>query len=225
MPQMCAALSVSSRTMSATARGLELLKQGSREFGRAARVIDISGPTHDIEPVLRHSLQTLRSAMNWLEDTPHFRRAHQRLDAAGRLARETFPDGCNLTFENGTYFQECPAALAHTRVGMSIGYLVREAACSICSEDPEDCTHIKGRMYDDERCCRIIKRLDLLEISLVARPAQPDARIERISIETSRLRAGLGDDFRPGIAVTCDRCLSSCKGVARPFEETRIGIR
>jgi hypothetical protein len=202
-----------------------LLNQGSREYGRAARVIDISGPARDIKPILRQSLRTLRSAMNWLEDTPHFELAHQRPDAAGRLARETFPDGCNLTFENGTYFQECPAALAHNRVGMSIGYLVREAACSICSEDPEDCSHIKGRMYDGERCFRIIKKLDLLEVSLVGRPAQPDARIEKMSIETSRLRAGLGEAFEPGIGVTCDRCLSSCKGVARPFEETSFEIR
>jgi hypothetical protein len=35
--------------MSATARGLELLNQGSREYGRAARVIDISGPARDIK--------------------------------------------------------------------------------------------------------------------------------------------------------------------------------
>lgn len=204
--------------MYATARGLELFKQGSREYGRAARVIDISGPACvDIEPVLRQSLRTLRSAMNWLEDTPYFELAHQRLDAAGRLARETFPFGCSFTFEYGTYFQECPTALAHSRVGLSVGFLVREEACSICSEDYEDCLHIRGRIYDGKRCLVIIKKADLLEVSLVRRPAYPDARFEKMSVETSSLRARLGDAFEPGIGVTCDRCLSPCAGVTSPF--------
>jgi hypothetical protein len=204
--------------MSAIAKGLELLEQGSREYGQAARIIGIDGAAPEVQPILRQSLRTLRSAMNWLEDTPYFEEAHQRLDAAGRLARETFPDGCHLTYENGTYFQECPADLAHNRIGMSIGYLVREAACSICAEDPEDCPHIKGRVYGGETCHRVIKKLDLLEVSFVGRPAQPDARIERVSIEKSRLRSRLGESFEPGIAVACDRCLSPCDGVVRPFE-------
>lgn len=177
------------------------------------------GPAAGDHEKLREALVTLRSAMDWLEDTEHFEAAHQLLDRAGHLARRAFPEGCVIPYRDGTYFMECPVALAHSRVGMSIGFVAREVECSICNRDPDECDHITGRIYGGRRCVRVVKDLDLLEISLVARPEQPDARIMSMSIDMSRMRDFLGDEFVPGVSVTCDRCLSSCDGVVRPFEE------
>jgi hypothetical protein len=203
---------------SETSEGLARLGEGSRLLGRAAVTIGVEGPLPEAERQLRAAMSVLRSAMNWLEDTEHFELAHQRLDASGRLSRERFPDGCAFAFRDGQYFQECPAALAHNRVGMSPGYVIRAAECSICHRDPDECDHVKGRLYDGERCVRILTELDLLEVSVVGRPAPPDARFHSISLSLREMREELGTEFTPGLAILCDRCLSPCRGVSRPFE-------
>jgi hypothetical protein len=64
-----------------------------------------------------------------------------------------------------------------------------------------------------------IHEADLFEVSLVARPAQPDARIESISVGRNELRKRLGSKFTPGMPVFCDNCLTPCGGVVRPFED------
>jgi hypothetical protein len=156
--------------------------------------------------------------MNWLEDGTHFDRAHSTLDNAGVLARKYFPEGCALEYSDGTYWMSCPVALAHNRIGMSVGVVIRAAECSICGSDPEDCPHIRGRTYNGRMCVLRITDAEILEILLVGRPAMPDARIHRITVDQADLHAALGSDFRRGIPVTCDRCLEACTGVPRPFE-------
>jgi hypothetical protein len=155
--------------------------------------------------------------MDWFEGVSDvdFDAAHEALDDGGAWVRETF--GCQLTFENGTYYQECPVALAHNRSGLSVGMIINQAQCSICGRDPEDCEHITGRLYGDDRCIRIIKDAEVREVSLVARPAQPDARISKVSIDREDLQEQLGPRWHPGIPVNCDRCLTACEGVADPF--------
>lgn len=158
--------------------------------------------------------------MNWLEDTPTFETAHQRLDAAGALQRRHFSTNCGFTFKDGRYFQECAVALAHNRVGMSVGMIIRESRCSICDLDPDDCEHIAGRSYDGEDCIRVITRADIEEVSLVGRPNFPDARINSISVDMADFRTVLGDRFELGMEIVCDRCLKPCDGLARPFEDS-----
>lgn len=198
--------------------GERRLLAASRLYGRACRLLDFKPGDAAAEPLLRDSLQGFRSAMNWLEDTPAFEVAHQRLDAAGRLAREAFSRGCQVAYRDGAYFQECPAALAHNRVGLSPGILVRAAECSICRNDPEDCSHITGRVYAGEKCVRVITSAEILEVSLVGRPASPDARFQSVSVPLEDLQERLGAQLSLGTAVTCDLCLSNCTGVVRPFE-------
>ena len=107
--------------------------------------------------------------MDWLEDTEHFETAHVALDAAGREVRTTF--GCELTFSEGRYWQDCPVALAHTRLGLSPGFVVRSAECSICGRDPWECNHITGRMYDGQLCVRVVTEIEeIMEVSLVPPP-------------------------------------------------------
>jgi hypothetical protein len=203
-----------------TTEGLAKLRSGQEVYEEVARACSSPGGlTEENHKKLREALATLRSAMNWLEDTEQFDAAHDALDKAGNLARRAFPRGCLFPYRDGTYFVECPVALAHNRVGMSPGFVARTVECSICGRDPDECPHISGRIYDGQRCVRNVTDLDLLEISLVARPKQPDARIESMSIDVKDLRDSLGEEFAPGVPVTCDRCLSACDGVARPFEE------
>jgi hypothetical protein len=53
----------------------------------------------------------------------------------------------------------------------SAGYIIKKSQCSICKEDPEDCDHLKGKLYMGELCYRIIVEADLLEGSTVKNPA------------------------------------------------------
>jgi hypothetical protein len=100
---------------------------------------------------------------------------------------------------------------------MSIAAIVHAAESSIYGLDPEDCEHITGRMYGGEVCGRILTELEVLEVSVVGRPAQPDARIMKVSIDTEDLQAALGPEWKPGVPVSCDRCLNAGTGISDPF--------
>lgn len=189
--------------------GLARLREGRRQL-RSSRKRAAEGDP-GAESKARAALATLRSAMDWLEDTERFEEAHRELDRASRWVRRRF--GCELHWTGQRYEQRCPVALAHTRVGMSIGYVVREAECSVCGADPDLCPHVTGRVYGGRPCFRVIKRADLLEVSLVPRPEHPDARITAVSVPLADLREQLGERFVPGMRVSCDRCLRPCAGV------------
>lgn len=201
-----------------TSEDESILESGAAMYREAREETVSHGPSPDTETKLRRSLEILRSAMNHLEDTPLFEEAHQLLDEAGALARTTYPDGCHLAYRDDTYFHRCPVALAHSRVALSPELLVREAECSICHSDPRTCEHIPGETYDGKVCHRQITRLDILDIMLVGRPATPDARIHEISVPTTDIARSIGERFKPGLPVLCDRCLKPCNGVARNFE-------
>jgi hypothetical protein len=157
--------------------------------------------------------------MDHLEDTPLMDVAHQTLDECGQLARKHFADGCHLDYDHDGYHQSCPVALAHNRVGISPGMIVLESECSICHRDPEDelCFHVTGHDYEGERCLKIIKQAEIIEVSFVARPNLPDARIGRIGVPLDELRKALGKRFKPGDPVLCGRCLGECTGLVEVF--------
>jgi hypothetical protein len=215
------------------------LLRGQQAMARA-RLQVCMGDEAGAESVARAALADFAGAMNWLEDTPEFEVAHYRLDEAGRWVRETF--GCWLRHDGTTYTRTCPADLAHLRVGMSPGMknMIRE--CSICGQDPRSptCRHIKGRLYPTTRrlmgkrcslcgrrecahedgepgialCSHLIVSADLVEVSLVPRPAQPMARIGEVEVDLVLLEAVLGPrGWTPGMEVSCDKCLSACRGV------------
>lgn len=210
--------------MFGTTKGRKLLADGERLLRLAITTNDSEGQSAAASEAINAAVRTLRSAMNWLEDTDEFEAAHQKLDQAGSFRRAHFPALCILSLSEQGYAVTCPVSLAHNRVGLSPGYIVRSAECSICGLDPEDCAHIVGRTYAGEVCYRIITQADVLEISLVGRPAQPDARIESIGLRDAELREQLGPAFRRGMPVRCDRCLTPCDGVERPFEGRSHGV-
>lgn len=193
-------------------KGKHKLQEGSRTVQEAIELLDAAHSPGEPERRARRGLGILRSAVDWLEDSDQFDHAHKVLDDAGRRVRTTF--GCNLKFEpDEGYSQTCPVALAHTRVGCSTGFIIEESECSICGEDPEDCDHISGQLYGDEVCARLITEADLMEVSLVSRPRQPDARIQSVSITRDELESELGPEFAFGMPVSCDKCLRECNGM------------
>lgn len=187
----------------------------------------------------RAALILFARSLDWAEDTDEEEAAHRLMDEAGAWVRRTY--GCRLARSGNEYRQGCPVALAHNRIGMSIGGTAVRV-CSLCGGDFSECEHMPGTAYtvpggnSDLGWCRvctqdsceheasqqyrapvvaIIKQMDVEEISLVYKPAHPEARIAEMSIPVSDLREALGDRFTPGMEVTCDRCLLPCEGLIK----------
>lgn len=163
------------------------------------------------EEQCRKSLASFASAMNWLEDTEHFETAHRALDEAGAFVRRAF--GCTLHQEGRKYEQQCPVAIAHKRLGLSVEAIIATSECTICGQDEDDCPHILGRVYDGERCHRVVTDAEFVGVAFVSRPEQPDARLMSLPIDIAGLRRRFGSAWRPGMPVNCDRCLYPCGGV------------
>jgi hypothetical protein len=188
----------------------------------------------------RDALQLYARSLDWAEDTPLEDDAHQAMDAAGKWVRTTF--GCRLNREGTTYKETCPVSLAHNRIGFSIGGSATRI-CSLCGEDLSECEHLPGTAYmvpggpstlgwcrvcGEEDCqdhapdqryrvavTSMIQDVEVDEISLVSKPAVPEARIFQRSIPTADLQAALGDGFAPGMEVSCDKCLNPCGGLTK----------
>lgn len=204
-------------TSPSTINGESLLERGSAVAKEVAGRFLNGHLTKGDADKLSGSLATLRSATNHLEGTARFEAAHKALDYAGRVQRVLFPRNCALQESNGTYSQQCPVALAHTRIGISIGAIIEESSCSICGQDPDFCSHISGRDYEGSPCYRIITKFKLDHVALVEHPDFPDARITASPVDLVDIIKELGTIPPPETPIYCDRCLSSCEGVSWPF--------
>ena len=226
------------RRRSTTREVEERLERAEAHFANADAMLR-SGSL-DAEEAARTALEGFASALNWTDGGPFEEAVHARMDQAGRWVRRQF--GCQLHREGDQYYQRCPVALGHTRVGMSVGGLSRKV-CSICGEDFSECPHMPGTEYVVEggvgpldwcRVCGeregcehlpderyrarlivIIVEMQLEEVSLVDNPAFPDARVTSMSYTLSDLRRTLGEDFQPGADLDCNRCLLECDGLVR----------
>jgi len=216
----------------------KLRRQARRLYGQSSLSSDIG--SYDAESVARKMLSIAASAFWNAEDTDLESATHSEMDSYGSWVRTQF--GCRLVYEAGAYYQRCPVAIAHKRIGMSIGFTASQRICSICREDWADCVHSPRELYDvvggenADGSCRvcgsdgcdehepgrtyrtppiaIVTEIEVLdEISLVPKPAYPDARLTSIPIDTESLRMALGASFSLGLVVSCDRCLSPCDGI------------
>jgi hypothetical protein len=61
----------------------------------------------------------------------------------------------------------------------------------------------------------IVVEMQLEEISIVGSPAFRDARITSIPYTHDGLCQALGEEFEPGVDVSCNRCLLECDGLSR----------
>jgi len=175
----------------------------------------------------------------YAEETDLEDEMHNHLDKYGEWRRVLF--GCKLNFDGTDYQQTCPVAIAHKRIGLSVGMLVRERVCAICQlRIPDECKHRGERIYNvpggigprgfcrvcgSEKCSthatgqmyrtlqtRIVTDLELEEISFVRRPAQPLARITSIPVPWAQIADKLPNAVR-GDPINCDRCLNPCTGL------------
>lgn len=217
----------------------KLRRQAKRAFGQSVLYAGVDDRA--AEQAAIKSISVVTRAFWNAEDSELEAPVHDEMHHYGKHKRQNF--GCNLAYEAGVYYQRCPIAIAHKRFGVSVGFTVRSRVCSICGEELADCDHLPDQLYDvqggigpagvcpvctNSECIEhtsdrryrvavvgIVKEADLHEISIVRKPANPEARATSIPVSTETLKRALGADFRPGMAVTCDKCLSPCSG----FEE------
>jgi hypothetical protein len=185
----------------------------------------------------RSAIDASARAFWWAEDSEFEEAQHTKMHEIGRWTRQNI--GCHLDFDGERYRQTCPIAIAHKRLGFSVGF-IGPRACSICGGDLSECSHVRGRAYwvrggrhdgvDCPVCLRpecqhrgdrlyrvgvvsIVSNVDeLREVSMVVRPASPEARLLEIPIETAALQEKFGPRFSVGTEVSCDLCLGGCWG-------------
>ena len=66
---------------------------------------------------------------------------------------------------------------------MSSGVIMQEQHCSICGEDYEDCSHIRGNPYMGQFCQVVITKAKLDHVSLVDSPKDKSCRVLLVGVE------------------------------------------
>jgi hypothetical protein len=89
-----------------------------------------------------------------------------------------------------------------------------EGECNVCASLAGNCDHVPGVEYD-LRCWRLIVAVGAVdEVSVVPRPAQPMARIQRVEVALQVLNVALSPrGWKNGDRVQCDKCVVGCHGV------------
>ena len=237
------------RTTAAVARVRAYRTEANRQFARARRLLGYSHSGADT--AARSALDRAARAFWWSEDTPLEDEQHQLMHKIGRWTRRNL--GCELHFDGSGYVQRCPVAIAHKRFGTSIGFTAKRI-CSLCDQDLSECEHLQDRMYwvrggpQGDTPCRvcleascshrtdrlyrarvvsIVKDVEALrELSLVRRPAFPEARLTELpAVPAEEFVKKFGPEFRPGMEVVCDQCLGQCSGFDELPDGDEIGPR
>jgi hypothetical protein len=203
-------------------------------FENAQRLAGQSPAGADAEA--RKAIDAAVRAFWWAEDTELEAAQHELMHRIGRWTRREF--GCSVHFNGTQYERRCPIDIAHTKMGLSPGYTCI-LICSICGGDLSECPHLRDRAYwvrggpfeshpcpvcmqpdcghRPDRLYRVsvtanVTQIRAHEVSFVRRPVQPEARIISLSISNDDLAKALGPEFRPGIPLSCDKCLGGCWG-------------
>lgn len=190
-----------------------------------------------LEPHIKRSVKAAVDALNYLEDHELREEAHAAIHRAAFVNRGLF--GCPIVLHDNEYWTGCPINISHLRIGVSAG-IVSDLECSICGEWVEDCDHQMGQLYPkaaghtaEDRCTLCdsvdcehlegeiffvqarasVRNIKAGEISFVARPRYPLARI----VEVSKDMGSMHDDPRVIHAarrgdLNCDADLGPCKG-------------
>lgn len=136
-----------------------------------------------------------------------FKEAHE----LGQAVAQIF--GCPLkACDDGEYWaRNCGISALHQRVGFSRAG-TSLGRCSICDAGDLECDHVRGKVYDDQRCYRVIYEMTLPEISLVQFPDDP--RCYRVQIAHSReqIEAAFDPALPEAAQPVCTHCLD-CEAV------------
>jgi len=176
-------------------------------------------------------------AFDHLEDTPLASEAHAWAHTIGEMVAGLF--GCKAQRENDRWFDVCRLSLMHLRVGMSPGSAARRL-CSLCNRDLTTCDHVPGATYaiaaarradgscnicgSAEGCTHtpgatypvavhgIVREADRLdEISTVARPRDPLARVNAVEIPADVI-AAIPNHDAANASLHCESCVAPCTG-------------
>jgi hypothetical protein len=194
----------------------------------------------DGEVPAREALSSAVRAFNLLEDLPEADDAHRLIHESGMFVSRHF--GCRIELRDGLWRWHCPVVIAHLRVGQSPGFTAVRI-CSICRENimlPDRCMHMANETYEvtvsdtlhcpcGSRECRahrageviqvapvaITEEVDSLqEISWVARPRDPLARIDEISYTSDQMASFMRTDIPSDMRVIeCFHCRQACTGL------------
>ncbi|MEV7720631.1 hypothetical protein [Streptomyces sp. NPDC088184] len=84
--------------------------------------------------------------------------------------------------------------------------------CRVCGGD--SCDHREDTLYRAVVVGVISEAANMVlhEVSIVRKPAQPEARFAEIPIGSDELAESLGPGFLAGVQVNCDKCLGGCWG-------------
>jgi hypothetical protein len=214
-----------------------LRQKAKRAYGQSVLYTSVDNEAGE-QAALR-SLNLITKAFWNAEDSELEEPLHAEMHRYGEHKRRSF--GCFLTYEDGHYSQRCPIAIAHKRFGTSIGFTAKSRICSICGKELADCEHLPDELYEvaggigpagvcpvctNSECTDhspekryrvgvvgIVRELELHEISIVRKPAQPEARFTSLPVSTEDLQEALGSSFVPGMPVSCDKCLYPCSGI------------
>jgi len=111
---------------------------------REESVVLLASDCGKAERRARGALDRVVRAFWWAEGLPEEETIHELMHELGRWVRQTF--GCTILAHDGVYEQRCPVALAHSRMGMSVGFTARRL-CSLCGEDLSECPHMPDTAY------------------------------------------------------------------------------
>ena len=198
------------------------------------------GRSHsETERLARDALSSAVRAFNLLGDFPEADDAHRLIHELGMFVSRHF--GCEIVLEDGLWRWSCPVIIAHLRFGQSAGFTAKRI-CSICREGimSERCPHMPNQHYKvavedvahcpcgsedctkhqtgaviDVRPTAIIDEADLEEISWVARPRDPLARIQTVSYTTEQISSLMGGvEIPPNVhVIECFHCRQTCTGL------------
>jgi hypothetical protein len=191
------------------------------------------------EALARKALSSAVRSFNLLEDLPEADDAHRLIHESGMFVSRHF--SCKIEFQDGLWHWRCPVIISHLRLGQSVGFTAPRV-CSICHENimSERCPHMPNQIYkvtveDLEHCpcgstnCTfhkigdtikvyprsLIKEVDnLSEISWVARPRDPLARIITISYTSDQMSLLMHTEIPSTIrTIECLHCRQACTGL------------
>lgn len=80
--------------------------------------------------------------------------------------------------ENIAKFEKCKEIVEQfpQQWFMSTGILIKKVECSVCGKDIRECNHIKGRAYNGEHCCAIVRDMEIIDVSYTTNPLDPRCR-------------------------------------------------
>lgn len=216
-------------------RAIQREKRG--EWVRISAKVD-QASRDTIEPHIVKSVASAIDALNYLEDHELMEEAHTAIHRSAFLKRGLF--GCPIVLrDDDEYWSECPINVSHLRLGVSVG-MVSDFECSVCGELVEDCDHQMTDFYPkiatrrdntgcnlchDQKCEHIegetylvqahatARNIKTGEVSLVARPRYPLARIYAESVDMGKAHNDVS--LRNAAAhgdLQCDADLGPCKG-------------